>query len=99
MNALFQGLRHGEIFRGKSSDEFLTCIARFLGELNAIHPFREGNGRSQLAFVGLIGSTVGHQFAFERLDRKTFLAAMIASYWGKLDPLLAELKHLLVSPD
>ncbi len=95
MDGLFSELRGGAHFANRDTDEFLTDITRFLGELNAIHPFREGNGRSQLAFVGSIGATYGHPFNFERLDKTSFLPAMIASYFGKRAPLTAELKSLL----
>lgn len=96
MDSLFQRLRGGKVFIEGNSAEFVQKIAHFLGELNAIHPFREGNGRSQMAFIGLIGATFGHPFAFERLNRATFLPAVIASYSGNLQPLLFELKNLLI---
>ena len=46
--------------------DFAENAAHFLAELNAIHAFREGNGRSQLAsfdmlvtcYVGWLGLTV-----------------------------------------
>ena len=95
MDALFHELRTGEILQNPTSDRFLPGIARFLGELNAIHPFREGNGRSQLAFLGLLGATIGRPFAFQRLNRTTFMPAMIASFEGDREPLLIELKKLL----
>jgi cell filamentation protein len=95
MDALFHGLHNGEVFVGRSVDVFLREIARFLGELNAIHPFREGNGRSQMAFIGLLGATFGYPFAFERLNHVTFLPAMIGSYFGDREPLVVELRHLL----
>jgi cell filamentation protein len=96
MNTLFEGRRGGHVFAERSADEFLQEIVYFLGELNAIHPFREGNGRSQMAFIGLIGATFGHPLAFERLDRATFLPAMIASYFGNRDLLALELRNLLI---
>jgi cell filamentation protein len=95
MDELFRGLRGGAHFANHNTEDFITQITLFLGELNAIHPFREGNGRSQLAFVGLIGVTYGRTFDFERIDRTTFLPAMIASYFGKRAPLAAELTNLL----
>lgn len=95
MDELFRGLHGGQHFADRDTEDFIKEITRFLGELNAIHPFREGNGRSQLAFVGLIGATYGHPFDFERIDRTTFLPAMIASYFGKPALLTAELTKLL----
>ncbi|HZZ40209.1 MAG TPA: Fic family protein [Acidobacteriaceae bacterium] len=96
MDALFQELHEGQFLQHRSRDVFLSGITRFLGELNAVHPFREGNGRSQLVFLGLLGTTFGHPFDFQKLDRETFLPAMIASYSGDRRRLLAELKKLLL---
>jgi cell filamentation protein len=93
---LFQTIRGGGAFFGKSGQEFVGAAARFLGELNAIHPFREGNGRSQLAFMGLIASAAGHPLKFERLDKSTFLPAMIESYFRKYYALNSELEKLLI---
>ena len=95
MDALFEKLQHAEAFAGLDQEAFLDNLTPFLSELNAIHPFREGNGRTQLAFLGLIGEHSGHPFHFERLDRETYLPAVIASYFGKLQPLRGELRKLL----
>ena len=95
MDTLFLSIRGGEAFAGNSRNEFLREAARFLGELNAIHPFREGNGRAQLAFLGLIGAAAGRPFAFERIDRNAFLQAMIESFLGRFEGLTAELGKLL----
>jgi cell filamentation protein len=95
MDALFRSIHCGEAFAQRSRSEFLREAVRFLGELNAIHPFREGNGRAQLAFLGLIGATAGYPFAFERIDRSAFLQAMIESFFGRFEGLTAELGKLL----
>jgi cell filamentation protein len=34
-----------------SHEEFSKRAGHFLGEINAVHPFREGNGRSQREFI------------------------------------------------
>jgi cell filamentation protein len=96
MNALFAQLRSGPCFTAPDRATFVSAAAEFLGELNAIHPFREGNGRSQLAFVHLIGLRAGRPFDLARVERETFLPAMIASYDKDYRPLALELEHLLV---
>jgi cell filamentation protein len=84
-----------EILSADSSEDFIAEATRFLGELNAIHPFREGNGRSQLAFMAMLGEAAGFVLDFARVRRDSFMPAMIASYAGNLVPLSAELKSLL----
>lgn len=96
MYRLFAQSNNGTTLAGLPMNAFLDIVTPFLGELNAIHPFREGNGRAQLAFTGLIGARSGHPFDFTRLDAQTFLAAMIASLTRKLQPLREELKRLLI---
>jgi len=79
------------------AETFVVEMARFLGELNAIHPFREGNGRSQLSFMAMLGEHAGYPLDFARVKREMFMPAMIASYDGNLTPLVAELGLLLRS--
>lgn len=76
-------------------EEFVQAAADFLGELNAIHPFREGNGRSQLYFLRLLGLRAGHPFRSEAVERDAFLHAMIESYYGRLEALIDELERML----
>ena len=93
MNRLFATIEAA--LNATDADVFVLEAARFLGELNAVHPFREGNGRSQLAFMAMIGEAAGYPLAFERVKRETFLPAMISSYDRQLGPLIAELRGLL----
>ena len=95
MEALFARLRAGPCLADPDRPTFVGAAAEFLGELNAIHPFREGNGRSQLAFMHLIGLHAGLPFDFARIERETFLPAMIASYDKNYGPLGEELERLL----
>jgi cell filamentation protein len=94
MDRLFSSLQ-GPSFDTKDAEQFVTATAHFLAELNAIHPFREGNGRSQLSFVHLLGERAGYPFDFSRLQRGSFLPAMVASYDGNLEPLIGELRAVL----
>ncbi len=54
MRRLFANLARRRYFRGLTADAFAGEAAHFLAELNAIHPFREGNGRTQLSFLTLL---------------------------------------------
>lgn len=91
----FVRLHAGPCFTGEK-EEFLAAAADFLAEVNAIHAFREGNGRAQLAFMHLIGLAAGYPFDFSRVHPPSFLSAMITSYDRKLGPLILELRSLLI---
>ncbi len=91
---LFAGLSANGLFVGGSVDQFVEAAATFLSELNAIHPFREGNGRAQLAFMHELAGKAGHPLDLEKLRPQHFLQAMIASFAGELAALKTELAIL-----
>jgi cell filamentation protein len=91
-NKLFDDLRTADYLRNLDAQAFASKAAHFLSELNAIHAFREGNGRSQLTFLVLLADHAGHPLKIERLDPTQMLAAIIASFDGDEQPL-ANLIH------
>lgn len=97
MNTLFVQLEAGALRSGGPVRAFVEAAAAFLGELNAIHPFREGNGRTQLSFLYLVSVRAGHPLDLSRVDRETFLPAMIDSFRGRLKPLEREIAGLLAA--
>lgn len=75
--------------------ELLDHDPHILAELNAIHPFREGNGRTQLAYLILLARQGGHPLALERMEPETMLAAMVASFQADEAPLAALIERLI----
>jgi cell filamentation protein len=80
MERLFAWLRDMDHLRGLSASSFARDAARFLSELNAIHPFREGNGRASLAFLALLATRAGHPLRLDRLEPEEMLKAVIESF-------------------
>lgn len=95
MTKLFGRLHKGAVHGPASSGDFVEMAAEFLAELNAIHAFREGNGRAQLAFLRLISVRAGHPVDLTKLRHGPFLDAMIKSFNGATGRLEAELRRLL----
>jgi cell filamentation protein len=48
---LFERLSKGQHLHGLNQERFADRVAEVLGTLNAVHAFREGNGRTQREFV------------------------------------------------
>ncbi len=94
MALLFARLQTASFLPGVGGEKFLTEAAGFLGELNAIHPFREGNGRAQLAFLHLVALRADHPLRLEWIKPQTFLTAMIQSFDGHLAALREEIAAL-----
>jgi cell filamentation protein len=62
----------------------LTSFARragfYLGEINAVHPFREGNGRAQREFIRELGIEAGFMIDWSRINRRQMMAASRESF-------------------
>jgi cell filamentation protein, protein adenylyltransferase len=76
----FQAIRAQGNLRGLSAAEFATLAADHPSELNAIHPFREGNGRTQRAFLFVLARQAGHEVDIGRIDPRTWNDASRESF-------------------
>ncbi len=94
MRRLFGELARQKRFRGLDSVVFAERAAHFLAELNAIHPFREGNGRAQLSFLVTLAHQAGHPLDEDRLDPAGMMRAMVHSFSGDEQPLAAAIRKL-----
>jgi cell filamentation protein len=53
---------------GLKFEPFVERLAHYYGELNAAHPFREGNGRTQRAFLRQLSAAAGYRLEWSQLD-------------------------------
>jgi len=95
MSKVFSALANQKHLKGTTPDDFAAKAAHFLADLNAIHPFREGNGRTQLTFLTLLAETAGHPLAMERLDPDKVMQAVIDSFGGDEKPLAVVIRRLV----
>jgi cell filamentation protein len=98
MRRVFAELKDARHFKSYTVEQFARHAARFLSELNAIHPFREGNGRTQMAFFKEIAIEAGYAWYGQFLEPQRVMSAMIASFSGEEAPLQALIRDLVTSP-
>ena len=84
---IFRELRGEEFLRGPGRDAFTRRLACFRGEVNALHPFRDGNGRAQRAFFGQLARDAGYTLAWQHLDAARNVAASAAIMRGDPEPM------------
>lgn len=63
-----------------SRDEFATQAGIIIGDINHLHPFREGNGRTQLQYLQKLGDNAGFDVALERINPEDWIKASIESH-------------------
>ena len=59
---------------------FATRAAFYLGEISAIHPFREGNGRTQREFIRQLALHAGHPLSWAGFTQDKMTDASILSH-------------------
>lgn len=72
-------------------------LAYYYGELNMIHPFREGNGRTQKIFIEKVADELGYTLQLEKIDSKKLLEVTIESVNGTGRPLKKVFEEVIVT--
>lgn len=90
---IFQQLAKENYLTGLGPDAFSGRVAYYLGELNALRPFREGNGKAQREFISHLAQATGYYIAWENVSQADMLTAAIQSFNGnttKLETLIGQ---------
>lgn len=66
-------------FENYSLVEASERLAHFKTELNMLHPFREGNGRTIRIYLSAFAKSKGFEWQYEKLNRENYMNAMIQS--------------------
>jgi len=72
-------------------DSFVRRAAFYFAEINAIHPFREGNGRAQREFIRELGEEAGFSIDWSRTTQARMLAASQESFSTRDSSTLTQL--------
>ena len=83
----FKAIDNGRALMDLDRPAFAARAAEFLNDVNLIHPFREGNGRTQRLLLSAIGEAAGHPIAFDVATRERMVATSIAAGNGDLGGL------------
>ncbi len=84
---IFQRLRERKFFKGLPHDAFAEEIVDFYCASNMLHPFREGNGRTQRVFLTQLIRDAGYDIRFAEIDTDLLMIATIQSAQGVNDLL------------
>ncbi len=76
---IFASLNHDNL-PGLERDLFVSRIAYYFGELNVLHPFREGNGRTEKLLFDEIARRCGYVIKWHCMSADELLDSLIAAY-------------------
>lgn len=81
----FKRLLDNNLFSNLDREQFVDAIVDFYRVTNMLHPFREGNGRTQRIFISQLIRYIGYEFDFSDIDSDELMIATIKSANGVTD--------------
>ncbi len=87
VRSLFKHLNDENCFLDLNDDEYARAVAEFYSDLNLLHPFREGNGRTQRVMITQLIERSGRSIDFSSCDKDMLMIATIHAAQGVLDHL------------
>lgn len=77
-------------------EDFVNDLAFYMGELEALHPFRDGNGRTARFFFNRLLKNAGYRALWAEADPDRTLEANIAAIDGDYQPLIDVLDEIII---
>ncbi|BFU63319.1 Fic/DOC family protein [Rodentibacter abscessus] len=77
---LFTQLKNEQFLKKTDPEKIAGRLAYYMGEINAIHPFREGNGRTQRIFISQLAKEAGFELTFSKSTQEEMINASIQAH-------------------
>ena len=84
---IFKGMASANWFEGMSRSDLIVAVADAYSDLNVVHLFREGNGRTQRILFEHLVMNAGFEISWWGVENDEWLYANIAAYNCVLEPL------------
>lgn len=79
IDKLLLKLKNENYLNEKSEEELAKALAYYMSELNVLHPFREGNGRTIREFIRQLALKNGYTLNLKKVEPQKMLNASIKS--------------------
>ena len=85
---IFTNLNKEKFLIGLKKQIFIERMAYYMGEINALHPFREGNGRTLREYFRQLSINANFILDFSKTNNEKLLQADIEAFNGKYSGLI-----------
>ncbi len=79
LDKVFARIKEKNMLKETDKEKVFDNLAYVMAELNIIHPFREGNGRTIREFIRLMAKRMGYDLNWGNADKEELLEASILS--------------------
>jgi len=95
LNDSIKKLHNEELLVNTPHDYFVERLGVYYGDINAAHPFRDGNGRTQRVFIESLARVAGYNVDFSKTTEDQLLEASINSFNGDNTDLNKMFKQII----
>lgn len=74
---IFKRVEKNNFYMATDAKALPGKLAELTGDINALHPFREGNGRSQRVYIKYLLNATGHDMSFKSIAPEEMIQASI----------------------
>jgi cell filamentation protein len=98
LDRIAAGIQQANYLRGLEPETFAVRAANVMAAINAVHPFREGNGRTQRTFMRELAKHAAHNLDFTVISKERMIQASIAANEGRKPGMMRRLFKDAVIP-
>jgi cell filamentation protein len=95
----FDRLKEKNYLKGMDANDFSKNAGYYLGVINDLHPFREGNGRTQREFINQLAHYNGYHIEWKNISKKQMNDASIEACKGQTKGLATLIRENLIDRD
>lgn len=96
-NDFYEKLQSENFLKGLGKQDFCERLAVYMGGVNYIHPFREGNGRTSRLYFAQLAENARYKLLFNKIDKDELLLADVLAYQGNYRLLIDILNQITTS--
>jgi cell filamentation protein len=93
---IFDELKGKQYLTGLNRQNFVGAITNLAAELNALHPFREGNGRAIRLFLIMLADHAGYLLDYSLVSADELIGADKLAFEGDIERLLKIYSQVVV---
>lgn len=83
---IFKPLKNIEKLKQIKTKDFFVLLAEFFVSINKLHPFREGNGRTQQTFIRLLAQACGYELTWRVTTRERMINVSMEGMKNNIEP-------------
>ncbi len=95
MTDIHRRLSMADFLRNLSVEQFAAAAGEIVGDVNYVHPFRDGNGRTQLIYLQQLAEQAGHRLEISHFDALRWISASRSAHGADYGPMIGEIVRII----